>query len=50
MHIAGLTEPVFGKHELSCDVQPAVSVRRLDTAKVGETLHKVYGVAINHDV
>jgi len=27
-----------------------VSVRRLDTAKVGETLHKVYGVAANYDV
>ena len=24
--------------------------RRLDTAKVGEILHKVYGVTVNHDV
>jgi len=34
----------------TCDVWPVVSVRRLDTAKVSEILHKVYGVAINHDV
>ena len=34
---------------LTCDVQPAVSIRRLDTAKVDETLHKVYGATVNHD-